>query len=70
MYARRTFIKGAASLPLAAVLADPTLARAAAQALETVTMTTVGGRSVSAALAAPAAAKAPAIMLVHEWWGR
>jgi len=69
MYARRTFIKGAASLPLAAVLADPTLARAAAQALETVTMTTMGGRSVSAALAAPAAAKTPAIMLVHEWWG-
>ncbi len=69
MYARRTFIKGAAGLPLAAVLADPNLARAAAQELEAVALTTAGGRSVSAALALPAAVQGPAVMLVHEWWG-
>ena len=69
MYARRTVIKGVASLSLAAVLADPQLARAAAAGLKSVTLKTAGGHSVSAALAVPAAAKAPAIMLVHEWWG-
>ena len=56
-------------LPLAMVLADPTLARAAAAGLETVTITTPGGDQVSAALAVPAATPAPAVLLVHEWWG-
>ena len=32
MYARRDIVKGAATLPLAAILADPILARAAADA--------------------------------------
>src|ERR1019366_5765745 len=27
------------------------------------------GRSVRAALARPAAAKAPGLLLIHEWWG-
>jgi carboxymethylenebutenolidase len=67
---RRTVVGGlAAGLPLAAVLADSRLARAAASALEPVTITTAGGRSVSAALARPAAAQAPAVVLIHEWWG-
>ena len=67
--ARRDLLIGLAGLPLAAVLADRRLARAAAAGLETVTITTEGGRSVSAALSAPAALPAPAVMLVHEWWG-
>ncbi len=67
--ARRDLLIGLAGLPLAAVLADRRLARAAAESLETVTITTAGGRSVSAALGAPAALPAPAVMLVHEWWG-
>ena len=67
--ARRELLIGLAGLPLAAVLADPRLARAAAAGLETVTITTAGGRQVSAALGKPAALPAPAVMLVHEWWG-
>ena len=69
MLHRRGFLKSAAGAPFAAVLASPELARAAAAGLETVTLTTAGGRSVSGALARPAAAKAPAVLLVHEWWG-
>ena len=67
--ARRELLIGLAGLPLAAVLADPRLARAAAAGLETAAITTAGGRSVAAALARPAALPAPAVMLVHEWWG-
>jgi carboxymethylenebutenolidase len=58
-----------AGLPLAAVLADPGLARAAAAGLETVSLATQGGRRVTGALALPAATPAPAVLLVHEWWG-
>ena len=67
--ARRDLLIGLAGLPLAAVLADRRLARAAAAGLETVTITTAGGRQVSAALGTPAALPASAVMLVHEWWG-
>ncbi|MDF1736353.1 MAG: dienelactone hydrolase family protein [Minwuia sp.] len=69
MYARRTVLKGAASLPLAAILADPMLARAAAHGLQDVSITTAGGKSVHAALALPATAPAAAVLLIHEWWG-
>jgi carboxymethylenebutenolidase len=54
---------------LAEVLADPRLSWAAAQTLEKISLTTDGGRAVAAALAVPAQTPAPAIMLVHEWWG-
>jgi len=54
---------------LAAVLNDPAKARAAAAGLEEVQLTTAGGRAVSASLARPGAAKAPAVLLIHEWWG-
>ena len=67
--ARREVIAGLAGLSLATVLADPRLARAAAASLETVALTTAGGRQVGAALAVPAATPAPAVLLVHEWWG-
>lgn len=67
---RRTVVKSiAAGLPLAAVLADPMLARAVAAELETVTITTKGGRKVNAAPALPAKTRAPAVLLIHEWWG-
>lgn len=59
----------AAGVPLAAVLADPLLARAAASGLETVSIKTADGRTVSGALARPEATAAPAVMLIHEWWG-
>jgi carboxymethylenebutenolidase len=51
------------------VLADPRLARAAAAGLQEVALTTQGGRKVTAALALPAKAPAPAVLLIHEWWG-
>jgi len=63
---RRTLIAG---LPLAAILADPRLARAAAETTNTMRITTAGGQTVAAALAHPANTPAPAVMLVHEWWG-
>ena len=69
MFARRAMMKGVAALPLAAVLADPRLAAAAAGGLEKVELTTAGGRKVAAALAMPAKTPAPAMVLIHEWWG-
>ena len=54
--------------PLAAVLADPRLAAAEAAALETVTISTPSGRQAKGALAKPGR-KAPAVLLIHEWWG-
>lgn len=66
---RRLFLKGAASLPLATVLAFPELAGAAAGSLTTVSTTISGGREVSAALALPAQDRAPSVLLIHEWWG-
>lgn len=67
---RRVVVRGlTAGVPLAAILADPVLARAAAAGLETVTVTTKGGRQASGALALPAKTPAPAILLFHEWWG-
>jgi carboxymethylenebutenolidase len=74
MVARRDVLKGMASaplasLPLAAVLADPGLARAAAAGLHEYTINTPAGRRVSGALAMPQGVPAPTIVLIHEWWG-
>lgn len=70
VFSRRQIVQGvAAGMPLAAVLADPALARAAARSLQEVSMATAGGQTVRAALAMPARTPAPAIMLIHEWWG-
>ncbi|MEX2630584.1 MAG: dienelactone hydrolase family protein [Tistlia sp.] len=70
---RRRLLGGLAALPLApslaAILADPRLAAAAAAGTESVTITTRDGREVSGALAVPAETPAPAVLLIHEWWG-
>ena len=66
---RRAFIKGLVSLPLAAVLADPMLAHAAGKGMESVTIKTASGASTSGVVAYPAQDKAPALFLIHEWWG-
>ncbi len=66
---RRAFLKGLVALPLAAVLFDPILARAQASQLEMVSIDVPGGAPVKGALALPEADNAPAILLVHEWWG-
>ena len=69
-YSRRDLVKGiAAGVPIAVVLADPMLASAVAGELETVTITTAGGRSVEGTLAVPDSMPAPAVLLIHEWWG-
>jgi carboxymethylenebutenolidase len=67
--ARRDVLTGFAGLSLAALLADPVRVARAAAGLETVTLKTAGGRSVSAALAVPAQTPAGGVMIVHEWWG-
>ncbi|MGZ9034426.1 MAG: dienelactone hydrolase family protein, partial [Rhodospirillales bacterium] len=67
-FSRRHLIQRMGSLPLAAVLADPALARAAAASLQQVTLTTAGGRKVNAALAVPETTPAPAVLLIHEIW--
>jgi len=66
---RRQFLTGLVTLPLATVLAYPELSSAAGDTTQTVELTTAGGKKVSAALALPSADKAPAVVLIHEWWG-
>ena len=66
---RRTVLKGLAGVPLATVLGDALISRAVAQTTEMVETRTEDGRSVRGALALPQAQKAPAMLLVHEWWG-
>ena len=65
----RGMVAGSVVTPLAAVLADPRLARAAAEGLEAVTVDVPGYGSADAALALPAATPAAAVILIHEWWG-
>ncbi len=66
---RRAFLKGLISLPLAAVLADPILARAAGERLTEVFVKTPDGRQAGGFLAIPDRTPAPTVLLIHEWWG-
>lgn len=66
---RRNFLKGAAVLPLATVLAYPELARAQADAVSTVSVPTASGGTAMGVLAMPAKLPAPTVLLIHEWWG-
>jgi carboxymethylenebutenolidase len=73
VFARREVLKGIAAapfagIPLAAILAGPKLAGAAASLGEYHIYTPMG-RSVSGALAMPIGMPAPAVVLIHEWWG-
>lgn len=67
--ARRAFLIGAASLPLAAVLCDTALAQAAAGRLTDVAIPFGGGQTLTGALALPVSGKGPAVVVIHEWWG-
>lgn len=69
MFARRDIVKGAAALPLAAILADPLLAQAAAAGMQDVTLELKSGKPIKASVAFPNVTPAPAILLIHEWWG-
>ncbi len=66
---RRAFLAGLASLPIAAILADPALAQVSADRVETITIPTPRDRTISLAVALPAQPKAPVVILIHEWWG-
>ena len=66
---RRQIVVGLAGLSLATLLADPAKVARAAAGLQTVTINTPSGRSVSGALAVPDVKPAGAVMLIHEWWG-
>lgn len=66
---RRNFLKGAAVLPLATVLAYPELARAQADAVSNVSVPTASGGTAMGVLAMPAKLPAPTVLLIHEWWG-
>lgn len=66
---RRNFLKGAAVLPLATVLAYPDLARAQAGGVTDVRVPTPSGGTAMGVLAMPAKLPAPTVLLIHEWWG-
>lgn len=65
---RRALLRGVAALPLAMVLADPMLARAAARRVKPVSIDTQHG-TASGVIALPSKTPAPAVLLIHEWWG-
>ena len=66
---RRQFLQGVSSLPLATILASPTLAATAAAGLEEVTAKLSSGATIKAALAKPDQNSRGDIVLIHEWWG-
>ena len=66
---RRRFLKGLTSLPLATVLANPSLAAAVSAGSQEVETKLSDGTSVKAALATPQVQAKGSILLVHEWWG-
>jgi carboxymethylenebutenolidase len=66
---RRHVVTGIAGLSLAALLADPLKLAAAAATLTDISITTEDGRKVTGALGVPAKTPAPAVLLIHEWWG-
>ena len=62
-------MKGALALPLATVLAWPELAKSAAASTTPVTVKVPEGGEVGGVIALPDKTPAPAVLLVHEWWG-
>ncbi len=69
MLRRRDLLKTVAALPLAAVLANLALAEIAAATTSEQTIKTASGKTVKASLAIPAVTPAPALILIHEFWG-
>ena len=66
---RRRFLEGMAALPLAVVLSDAALAQSAAATLRPVSIDTAAGGKAAGYIALPATTPAPAVLLIHEWWG-
>ena len=66
---RRLFLAGLASLPLATVLSYPELAAAQAARAEPLEIDLPDGGTVAGVVAMPETLPAPAVVLIHEWWG-
>ena len=66
---RRLFLKGLATLPLAAVLTDVELVKAAGHRGQMQSITTAQGDTVTAFVSAAQNPGAPVVVLIHEWWG-
>ena len=67
---RRQLLGAAAAAPLATLLANPTLTAVAAASTTTVNIETEDwGIPVMASLAQPDVTPAPAVILIHEFWG-
>jgi carboxymethylenebutenolidase len=67
---RRQLLGAAAAAPLATLLASPTLTAVAAASATDVSIKTEGmDLAVSASLALPDVTPAPAVILIHEFWG-
>lgn len=66
---RRNFLKGAAALPLATVLAYPDVAAAAARKVRPFVISLDDNLEATGYVAMPDKLPAPTLMLVHEWWG-
>ena len=69
MSTRRALLKTATTLPLATVLANAQLLRAAAASTTQVEITTPSGKQIKAELAEPSGAAKGGVVLIHEWWG-
>lgn len=72
VFNRRAVVSSLSGLSLAAILADPALAKKRASLLQTIQLETkTKGKSVTGSLALPddLSEKSPAILLVHEWYG-
>lgn len=66
---RRAFLAGLIGLPLATVLAFPEFARAQAAKVNSIEIDMPGGGKASGVIAMPETLPAPAVLLIHEWWG-
>ncbi|MGB0733360.1 MAG: dienelactone hydrolase family protein [Pontibacterium sp.] len=67
---RRAFLQGLAALPLAAVLADSALAKAAAERTMPVTVDMASNEKITGHIALPKGdGPHPTLILIHEWWG-
>lgn len=66
---RRAFLAGLISLPLATVLAYPELAHAQGAKLSDFSIDTPGGGKATGVIGLPKTTPAPAVILIHEWWG-
>ena len=66
---RRLFLAGLASLPLATVLSYPELAAAQADRTRPMEIDLPDGTTSTGVVAMPETLPAPAVVLIHEWWG-